>query len=83
MTYDSCNPVQKSVAIVTVTVVRNADKPNFSQAQYNVTVEDTIMVGQVIATVKATDNDKVMILYQCKCFCVEKSLSPFSIYVVC
>lgn len=57
--YDSCNPVQKSVVMVTVSVVRNTDQPVFEKAEYAINVLDTVAVGKVIGKVKAVDMDEV------------------------
>ncbi len=59
MTYDSCNPVQKTAAFVRVTVVRNENRPVFAQAEYTVHVEETQPLGVAVASITATDRDVV------------------------
>ena len=48
--------------MVTVKVIRNAGQPVFGQTETSVNVMDTVQVGDIIATVQATDNDKVGVL---------------------
>ena len=59
MAYDSCNPSQKTVAIVKVSVTRNANRPVFSRKEYSVTIEETVSLGREIAKVDARDLDPV------------------------
>ena len=66
--YDSCNPVQKSVALVRVEVSRNGDQPSFSQPTYAVNITETIAVGETIYTVTADDKDPVSLKNSCKCY---------------
>ena len=57
--YDSCNPAQKAVAFVRVTVVRNENKPGFLRGQYNTEIEETQPLGAEILRLEARDEDKV------------------------
>ena len=59
VTFDSCNPVQKSVAMVMVTVVRNSVRPRFDQSEYRATIDEMHPIGVVIQQVKAVDADEV------------------------
>ena len=54
-----CNPVQKSVALVRVDIIRNHDKPSFDQQQYTINITELVPVGDVIYTVTASDKDSV------------------------
>ena len=56
--YDSCNPVQQVVAIVRITVIRNKNQPIFDREEYTSSIFETIPVGDIILTVKATDADE-------------------------
>jgi protocadherin Fat 4 len=55
--YDSCNPVQKTVAFVRVTVIRNENRPEFDESEYEVTIEETQSLGLQILQVNAEDSD--------------------------
>ena len=59
VTFASCDPGQKNYATVFVTVVRNRNTPSFGRNRYNVNIDETVELGQVIQQVKAQDGDEV------------------------
>ena len=59
MTQDTCDPVQKSVAFVRISVQRNANQPRFSRDEYFVSIEENQPLGVVFENVSATDRDEV------------------------
>ncbi len=61
--YDSCNPVQKTVTFVRVTVIRNENRPVFEKDEYAMTIEETQPLGVQILQVKAEDTDPVSLLH--------------------
>ena len=61
--YDSCNPVQKAVAFVRVTVVRNENTPVFERSRYSATVDETQNIGANVVQVQAVDSDVVSEIY--------------------
>ncbi len=58
--FDTCNPVQKSVAFVTLTVRRNEARPTFPEEQYEVNIPETKSVGEILTHVEAFDSDQVL-----------------------
>ena len=59
MTYDRCDPAQRSVAFVTVNVPRNEAQPIFVSHVYNVNINENVPLGADILNVHASDEDKV------------------------
>lgn len=68
--HDTCDPVQRAVTKVLVTVDRNANAPVFERDNYHITIDEAQSLGETIVSVTATDIDTVSKLITealCKC----------------
>ena len=57
--HDSAIPRVRTTSTLTITVMRNQNPPVFTEDVYNANVNIQTKVGDVIATIKATDADGV------------------------
>ena len=57
--YGSCDPALRDYAAITVTVVRNAHPPVFNMDVYDVSISENDVIGTVVVTVEAEDDDSV------------------------
>ena len=59
--YDSAFPYNRGTGEITVTVIRNANAPEFTEDIYSKTVDDNYPIGEDLLQVEAEDEDKVKI----------------------
>ena len=59
--YDSSNPEQRAETMVLITVNRNVNGPQFSQANYRANVVENYPIGASVVTIQATDSDYVSV----------------------
>ena len=60
MIYDTAYPDNYATGSLTVSVVRNANAPLFSQDEYSKSLDDQFPIGEDVLEVQATDLDQVM-----------------------
>ena len=56
--YDQGTPSRSDVTLVDVHVQRNMKAPAFDPVNYESTIKETASLGDVLATVKAADDDR-------------------------
>lgn len=63
---DNGYPAKTDLSVITVFVNRNLNAPVFIPTTYNITILDNRNLGDVVATVTATDSDLIVRF----CFCL-------------
>lgn len=61
LAYDTAYPNNRASVQVIITVIRNANAPEFSKVRYSQKITETFPIGDDILTVSATDKDGVSV----------------------
>ena len=65
VTFSSCDPGRKDHATVYVTVLRNRMSPMFTAETYDVVIDESMTLGEVVVNVTAQDSDVVRAVSFC------------------
>ena len=61
--FDSANPLNRAVAVITIDVTRNEHAPVFEQDSYQVNITQNFVLGELVLQVRAADTDDDVIRY--------------------